>query len=237
MLKNWESIWDLICKSAKKGIVLFRIVFVLALFFLLSPSKVSSQETRFGVKAGLNYSSIVGDLTDGIKFRLSGHGGVFLEIKFSEKFALQPELLYSSQGFRFSSDLFAIGGNDPTTDGNRFRTNVQLNYLTVPLLAKFGLSERYSVDFGPQFGFLINQVTKIKNLDEPDDSPSNGRSTISGNFQSDYGIAVGLGIRMNEQFSVSPRFYLGLRNRLSGTEGNLQNYNVAIQVSVNYIIP
>ena len=216
--------------------MLVRVIFVLTLFFLLSPSKIRSQETRFGVKAGLNYSSIVGDLTDGITFRFSGHGGVFLEIEFSEKFAFRPELLYSSQGFQFSSDLFAIDGNDPT-DGNKFRTNVQLNYLTVPLVAKFSLNERYSVEFGPQFGFLLNQVTKIKNLDEGDDSPSNGRSTISGNFQSDYGMAVGLGIRLNEQFSVSPRFYLGLRNRLNGIEGNLQNYNVAIQVSVNYIIP
>lgn len=236
MLKNWESIWDLICKSTKKGIVLFRIVFVLALFFLFSPSKVSSQETRFGVKAGLNYSSIVGDLTNGIKFRFSGHGGIFLEIKFSEKFAFQPELLYSSQGFQFSSDLFAIDGNYPTIDGNRFRTNVQLNYLTVPLLAKFGLGERSSIEFGPQFGFLINQVTKIKNLDELEGAPSKSRSTISGKFQSDYGIAVGLGIRLSEQFSVSPRFYLGLRDRLNGAEGNLQNYNATIQVSVHYSV-
>lgn len=215
--------------------MLFRTIFVLALFFLLSPSKISSQETHFGVKAGFNYSSIVGDLTDGITFRFSGHGGVFLEIEFSKKFAFQPELLYSSQGFRFSSDLFAIDGNDPP-DGNKFRTNVQLNYLTVPLVAKFSLNERYSVEFGPQFGFLLNQVTKIKNLDEGDDSPSNGRSTISGNFQSDYGMAVGLNIRLNEQFSLSPRFYLGLRDRLNGAEGNLQNYNITIQVSVNYSI-
>lgn len=208
-----------------------RLTFVLFTFCLI----LRAQETRFGVKAGLNYSSIVGDLTDGVKFRFSGHGGVFLEIEFSEKFALQPELLYSSQGFQFSSDLFAIDGN-PNTDGGDFRTNVQLNYLTIPLLAKFGLSERYSVEFGPQFGFLINQVTKIKNLDEREGSPSKSKSTISGNFQSDFGVAVGLGIRLNEQFSLSPRFYLGLRNRLNGTEGNLQNYNAAIQVSLDYSI-
>ncbi len=216
--------------------MLVRIISVLAFFFLIAPFKTSSQETNFGVKAGLNYSSIVGDLTDGITFRFSGHGGVFLEIVFSEKFGFQPELLYSSQGFQFSSDLFAIDGNDPA-DGNKFRTNVQLNYLTVPLVAKFSLNERYSVEFGPQFGFLLNQVTKIKNLDESNDSLSNGRSTISGNFQSDYGMAVGLGMRLNEEFSLSPRVYLGLRNRLNGIEGNLQNYNVAIQVSLNYIIP
>jgi len=209
--------------------------FYSTVILIVSYSLLQAQETNFGIKAGLNYSSIVGELTEGIKFRFSGHAGVFLEIEFSDKFAFQPELLYSSQGFQFSSDLFSIDGN-PNADGGDFRTNVQLNYLTVPLLAKFGLNDRYSVEFGPQFGFLLNQVTKLKNLDERDGAPSKSKSTVSGNFQSDYGIAAGLGIRITEQFSISPRFYLGLRNRLQGTEGNLQNYNAAIQVSVNYSI-
>jgi len=200
---------------------------------LIFCAEIQAQETRFGVKGGLNYSSIVGELTDGVKFRLSGHGGVFLKMDFSYKFALQPELLYSSQGFQFSSDLAQIDGN-PTPGGNDFRRNVQLNYLTVPILGKFRLSEKFSLEFGPQFGFLLNQVTKIKNLDELDSSNSKSKNTISGNFQLDYGAAVGGSVRISDQFSVSPRVYLGLRNRLNGLEG-FQNYHVSIQLSANYL--
>lgn len=207
----------------------------LPLVLFLFCTGIFAQETRLGIKAGPNYSSIVGDLTDGIKFRFSGHAGVFLDIYFSDKFSFRPELLYSSQGFQFSSDLFSIDNNDPTVDGNDFRTNVQLNYVTVPLLAKFGLNERYSVQFGPQFGFLLNQVTKIKNLDERNGASSKSRSSISGNFQLDYGVAVGLDIQLKDRFSVSPRFYLGLRDRLNGAEGNLKNYNASIQLSLNYL--
>ncbi|PIB28791.1 hypothetical protein BFP77_09170 [Maribacter sp. 4U21] len=84
-----------------------RAMIVIALFsFLIYDG--NAQETTFGLKGGLNYSSVVGDLTDGIKFRFSGHVGLFLEIAFTEKFQLQPELLYSSQGFQFSTDLAAI---------------------------------------------------------------------------------------------------------------------------------
>lgn len=216
--------------------VMAKVTLLLSLFCFLNTSDLISQEARFGAKAGLNYSSVVGDLTDGVKFRFSGHAGIFLDIYFSDKFSFQPELLYSSQGFQFSSDLSEIDGN-PTPGGNDFRTNVQLNFLTVPILGKFRLGENYSLEFGPQVGFLLNQVTKIKNLDEADSSNSNSNSknSISGKFQLDYGAAVGLSIKVSDQFSISPRMYLGLRNRLNDAEGNIQNYHASLQLSVNYL--
>ena len=137
-----------------------KVMLLLSLFSFLNTFQALSQDTRFGVKAGLNYSSIVGDLTDGIKFRFSGHGGVFIESEFTYNFSLQAELLYSSQGFQFSSDLLALENNGGTFDENDFRTNVQLNYLTLPILGKFALNDRLDVEFGPQFGFLLNQVSK-----------------------------------------------------------------------------
>lgn len=211
-----------------------KVTLLLSLFFFLNISNLISQEARFGAKAGLNYSSVVGNLTDGVKFRFSGHAGIFLDIYFSDKFSFQPELLYSSQGFQFSSDLSEIDGN-PTPGGNDFRTNVQLNFLTVPILGKFRLGENYSLEFGPQIGFLLNQVTKIKNLDELDSSDTKSRNSISGKFQLDYGAAVGVSIKVSDQFSISPRMYLGLRNRLNGAEGNIQNYHASLQLSVNYL--
>ncbi|MDC6390839.1 porin family protein [Maribacter sp. PR1] len=209
-----------------------RAVFAMALF-LFSYIGVQSQETHLGVKGGFNYSSIVGDLTDGLKFRFSGHGGVFLEIDFYGNFKLQPEVLYSSQGFQYSTDLAAIQSNGSVGEENDFRTNVQLNYITVPILGKFVLNERIDIEFGPQFGFLLNQVTKNKNLDQ--NSNIERRSTVSGDFQLDYGAAVGLGIKLNDYLSLSPRFYIGLRNRLNALQG-AQNYNAAIQLSLNYSI-
>ena len=193
-----------------------------------------AQETRFGVKGGFNYSTIVGDLTTGLKFRFSGHGGIFVEIDFSEKFKLQPELLYSSQGFQFSTDLAAIQNGGAVGDDNDFRTNVQLNFITVPILGKFALNDKLDVEFGPQFGFLVNQVTKFKDLDQASDINADRRSSISGDFQLDYGAAVGLGITLSDNLSISPRFYVGLRNRLNAL-ATAQNYNATIQLSLNYI--
>ncbi len=212
----------------------FQLPVFLLFLLVFTTSSISAQETRIGVKAGLNYASVVGDLTQGFKFRFSGYGGLFLEIEFSDKFSFQPELLYSSQGFQLSSDLQSIETGNTAPEENDFRTNVQFNYITIPVLGKFAINDRMAVEFGPQFGFLLNQVTKIKNLDQRNNSTANSRSTISGNFQLDYGAAAGLSYKLSDHFALAPRFYIGLRNRLEGLEGNLQNYNAAIQLGVNY---
>ncbi|GMN07741.1 hypothetical protein MTsPCn5_31300 [Croceitalea sp. MTPC5] len=210
-----------------------RPLFIL-LFFLFTALHSNAQESRFGIKAGPNYSSIVGDLTEGLKFRFSGHLGVLVEIGLSYKLKFQPELVYSSQGFQFSTDLASIQADSPVVGENDFRNNVQLNYLTVPLIMKFALNENLDIEVGPQFGFLLNQVSIIKNLDEIDGTDLARRTTISGDFQLDYGAAFGLGLRLNDHFSLAPRAYIGLRNRLNGLGGFAQNYNVALQLSVNY---
>jgi len=207
-----------------------KFLFILVLTFF---TICSAQETYFGLKAGLNYSTVFGDLTEGTNPRLSGHFGVFIDFEFSDKFAIQPELLYSSQGFRFNTDLAAIQGNITRNEPD-FTTAVQFNYLSVPVIAQFGLSNRFSVEFGPQFAFLLNQVTKIKNFDGLDAENLNERESLSGNFQLDYGAAIGILIYISDTFSASSRFYLGLRNRLNGAPGNVQNYNGALQLSVNY---
>ncbi len=213
---------------------LVKVLARVTLIGFFSLGSLQAQETRFGIKAGPNYSSIVGDLTEGLKFRFSGHVGVFLEVDLSYKLKFQPELVYSSQGFQFSSDLADIQ-NGGIGDQNDFRTNVQLNYITVPLIMKFALNERTDLEFGPQFGFLLNQVTLIKNLDEIDGTDLARRASLSGDFQLDYGVALGLGIKLSDRLSLSPRAYVGLRNRLNGLGGTAQNYNVALQLSVNYL--
>jgi len=198
------------------------------------PLNSFSQETRFGIKGGLNYSTIVGDLTEGINPRLSGHIGVFVNFEFNRKFSVQPELLYSSQGFRFNTDLAFIQTGNAQVNEPDFTTAAQFNYLSIPIIAQFGLNDRFAVEFGPQFAFLINQVTKIKNFDGLDTENLNERESLSGNFQLDYGAALGFLISLNDSFSISPRVYLGLRNRLNGAAGNIQNYNGALQVALNY---
>ncbi len=206
--------------------------FLIAVLFFCNLT--NAQEANFGAKVGLNYSTIIGDLTEGINPRLSGNIGVYVNFRFTDQFAIQPELLYASQGFRFNTDLATIDSGDPRINEPDFTTAVQFNYLAIPLIAQFELNNSLAIEVGPQFAFLLNQVSKIKKFDGLDIDNLNERTSVSGNFQLDYGAAVGVLVSISEAFSLSPRLYLGLRNRLNGSPDNIQNYNGSLQLSANY---
>jgi hypothetical protein len=92
----------------------------------------------FGVRAGVNISTISGDYYDS-STQTGYYAGIYKEIPVvKDIFFVQPEIQYSSQGF--SNDI-----GDYTID-----------YITVPVLAKVYVVKLLSFETGPQFGFKIS---------------------------------------------------------------------------------
>src|SRR5690554_589867 len=106
---------------------------VFAVFFAITSY---AQGIDFGIKAGANFSTLT-DAT-GLKNKTGFHGGVFLGLKFNDKIALQPELLYSQQGAEFDMG------------------KVDLNYINVPVIVKYYLVQGLNIQLGPQFGFVVD---------------------------------------------------------------------------------
>ena len=79
----------------------------------------NAQKTRFGIKGGLNISTVVGGDVDDTKSLIGFHVGGLAEIHVVEKFFIQPELLYSAQGTKVDGPL----GTD---------ADLKLNYLNIP---------------------------------------------------------------------------------------------------------
>ena len=79
---------------------------------------VNAQEVSYGAKAGVNFASIWGDDNDEAGIRTSFHVGAVVEIAFSEKFSLQPELVYSSQGYI----------NEQVEDSEKLTVTLKSNY-------------------------------------------------------------------------------------------------------------
>ena len=108
---------------------------------LLIAGTGTAQEFEFGAKAGVNFASLYGDHVESLDDRTSFHLGLVAELPVSERFSVQPELLYSGQG--------------ATASGDR---TFKLDYVNLPLMAKIYIVEGFSLEAGPQVG--INVVSK-----------------------------------------------------------------------------
>ena len=93
-----------------------RIIF----FFVLCSSIAFAQtKTSFGLRLGVNFSNISNTELDA---RVGGNGAVFFEARFSDVYALQPELMFSRQGAKAS---------------NATNEDLRIDYLSIGLANKF----------------------------------------------------------------------------------------------------
>ncbi|WP_417859858.1 porin family protein [Winogradskyella sediminis] len=155
---------------------------LLATFGLIQ--KNYAQDIEFGAKAGLNISNFTGGDAD--RNSLFGfHVGVISEIPLSEKFSLQPELLYSTQGSE-AQDVVKI----------------KVDYLAIPILAKYYLAKDFSLEVGPQFSFLVNDKGEYIDSDLPDEDTD--ASSV------DIGANVGFGYNLSSNLFVQARYNFGI---------------------------
>ncbi len=193
----------------------------MASFIALGTTATFAQSAfKFGVKAGVNVSNITGSDSRDQDSRLSFNGGFVAELPISEKFSLQPEVIYSAQG----STIAAIDeDNFLDIDEN---IEYQLDYIQVPLLAKIYLADGFSLQGGPSINFLVNE--------EIDSQPvSNGGdiNIVDGANKFEFGTAAGLEYQFDNGFFIQGRYTRGFTRIYD----NVNAYNYAIQAGVGYV--
>lgn len=109
---------------------------LLGAFLLAGTFCVTAQETRFGVKAGIDFATVEQTVTV-MGFTATAKGsetgffvGGFAEIGVNESFAIQPEVLYVSIK--------------------------DFNLLNVPVLGKYTFAEKFNVMAGPSINYLLD---------------------------------------------------------------------------------
>ncbi|MBB6681048.1 PorT family protein [Aequorivita sp. 609] len=153
----------------------------------LTCTTAQAQEVRLGAKLGLNVASLGGDSygVGSLGSRTSFHIGALAEIPLKGKFALQPELLYSSEGSNWNA--WGLGNSD-----------IKLDYLRVPVLAKFYIIEGLSAEAGPVFGVLVSAS------DASDDDTKDYYKSFDAAF------GIGATYRLNMGVFFSLRYNKGL---------------------------
>src|SRR4051794_34580077 len=123
---------------------------ITGLLAIIAFTSAPAQNSKFGVKGGLNLSSLNTKDNADANIRIGYHAGLFLKLSLTNYFGIEPELLYSAKGacLEYKNDL---------VEG---QANFNLNYFDVPVLAVINLNKRYTLHFGPYFSMLANANLK-----------------------------------------------------------------------------
>jgi opacity protein-like surface antigen len=168
---------------------------------------INAQDVKFGAKVGLNVSSISGESDSKSKVGLAL--GVFTEIKVSDKFSVQPELLYSVLGAK----------------SNASSDNISLAYFNIPVMAKYYVADKFSLEAGPQIGFL-SSAKYVQG--------SNSANIKDSYKSADFGLNFGAGYDLTKNISAGVRYTVGLSNISSVVDTKNKNNNIAIALAYKF---
>jgi hypothetical protein len=139
-----------------------------------SASDKGTSDFTLGAFAGLNIPQLTGGggnlLSENWTSRQGGAYGLTLNWNTGSHFAWRADILYSSEGGQ-RNGMQALAGasfNPQVPAGTFFYANYNnesiINYLEVPIMAKYSFSlsrsSKLYVDFGPYIGFLLNAKQK-----------------------------------------------------------------------------
>jgi hypothetical protein len=178
--------------------------------------EMSPINSGFGLKAGFNYANVRGTgasaIPGGIQLKPSFHAGIFAQFRLSNRFSVQPELLYSRQGYRVATP--------GTTPPSPTYEALKLDYINLPVLLVFNLSYRWSIHAGPQAGLLLT-------VREDD------REAGQDAFRAlDLGAAIGTEFRFG-RFRVGARYNHGFHDIMINSP-NVRNAVMQVYTGVSF---
>lgn len=189
---------------------------------LYSQEEKSSDSTEIvitklgiGVKAGFNFATVSkGDLQKAPDARTSIYIGVHYEIPIIEDvFSVQPELIYSQQGFEKRYE----------TEGGRKKSIYKVDYVSVPIIARYYVVRGFSLEAGPQISY------KVADKFERDVSDAEA-VTLNDANDLDFGIIAGLTFQFESGFFINGRYNRSFSEIIEDTKSK----NTVIQMGVGY---
>lgn len=169
------------------------------LFFIplmLIGTGLFAQGFQLGVKGGVNISNFVHSNFDQTSL-VGFHAGGILAFLIGKNFAIQPEVLFSTQGAKINSGT--------STD------DYKVSYLTVPVLAKYRFNGGFYLEAGPQFGFKLNENV-----------PNSSINSFAKNL--DLSVDGGLGWHSNGGFGIGGRYCVGV-SKVGNFDATVNNPN------------
>ncbi len=218
---------------------------LLLLVAIIAGTTIYAQGIQLGAKAGLNIAGYHGEDAKGGAPLYSYHAGAVAKIMITEKFSVQPELLYSQSGSKIVDrkgiTQVDLGGGAVVNATTVSNGDTKVNYLNVPIMLKYNFYSGFNLELGPQFGYLLSKKTfttsdvilegkTLKSGVEKEDTNTDDLTKL------DIGINVGLTYQLEYGLFLSARYNYGLNNYYKKTnEYNDDLKNQMIQFSLGYM--
>jgi len=203
-----------------------KIILLIVAFFAFSA--MFSQGIIFGVKAGVNLANLntsISEVNDEFEMRTAFHVGGVADVSITDQFSIQPELIYSSVGTKF----------EESEGGATAKFQYIINYLNIPFMAKYYVAEGFSLQAGPQVGFVLSATDKLE-ISGAGELDGTEEEDAKDDYESiDFGLGFGAAYKMNNGLFFDARYGLGLSNIAVEIDNDEWVKNNVIQVSVGYM--
>lgn len=176
---------------------------------MLTSSVLFAQVPQFGIKGGVNVSNLTNNQGTQTSSRVGFHVGALAHIHVAPSIAIQPEAVYSSQGFKYIYD--APG----TYNGEH---SVALDYINIPVLFQYMIGTGFRLETGPQLGILVNAQDR-------QNGNNTGIFTTSDFKSTDFSWAFGAGLLSSSGLGLDVRYNVGISNvrNVPGYTSNVRN--------------
>ena len=183
---------------------------IIGIFLLVIVNQVNAQ-LSIGIKGGTSFASIkkmesANASSTSDNNRTAFVLGAYATLSLSEKLKIQPEVLYQGMGGSINNVVF------------------ENNYVSVPILLKYGLTNSFYLEAGPQFSILSS-------------STSAGMDIKDKFTSSDFQVLIGASLNLTNKIGVGVRYGMGMSNIASNAYKSIINTDIknnAFMVMLSY---
>ncbi len=176
---------------------------------------------QFGIKLGPNFSTWTGEDAEPNsgekkKMLIAPHIGVFMTIPLTSMLLLQPELLYSMQGVRYTE--------------NGFKGTYRTNHLNIPIALRIQMPGGFYAIVGPQIGFSLGGKYKWEYEDEEGEEDLEDLKSVA------FSGVVGFGYQLPNGFGIYARYAHTFSSPFDYEGEDIKIHNSMVMLSFFYML-
>lgn len=188
-----------------------KLFFSVAFATFMLAGTLNAQHINIGLKGGLNVYNVDNDKGSSNDPILGYHLGLIGHTHLAPQWALQPELMFSAQGAKYT-----IAGVE---------TKLKLNYINIPLMIQYMFDNGFRLQAGPQLGILASANSSVN---DNDTDIKDSMETV------EFGLGGGIGYVDNSSgLGIDLRYNRGISN--INKNSSISSNNSGLQIGLFYL--